>query len=134
MALWQPGSHDVLAAKILGHVGNIAPSSSADHLASYTAPPRSKRGGDVIRHRRCCRSTERITRYSILVIMPNGYAADDIVAGLVEGLGRIPAHLLRSITFDQGSEWANWTTIADTNGIDCQPAGTSDQANPSLAN
>lgn len=63
--------------------------------------------------------TERVTRYSILVTMPNGYAADDMVAGLVEGLERIPAHLLGSITFDQGSEWANWPEIADGYGIDC---------------
>lgn len=63
--------------------------------------------------------TERVTRYSILVTMPNGYAADDMVAGLVDGLDRIPAHLLASITFDQGSEWANWSEIADAYGIDC---------------
>lgn len=63
--------------------------------------------------------TERVTRYSILITMPNGYAAHDMVAGLVDGLERIPAHLLRSITFDQGSEWANWAEIADGYGIDC---------------
>ena len=63
--------------------------------------------------------TERVTRYSILVTMPNGYAAPDMVAGLVDGLDRIPAHLLSSITFDQGSEWANWPEIADSYGIDC---------------
>ena len=58
--------------------------------------------------------TERVTRYSILVTMPEGYNADAMVAGLADGLDRIPAHLLKSITFDQGSEWANWQTIADT--------------------
>lgn len=68
--------------------------------------------------------SERVTRYSILVTMPNGYAADDIVAGLVEGLDRVPEHLLRSITFDQGSEWARWETITDHYDIDawfCEP-------------
>jgi IS30 family transposase len=63
--------------------------------------------------------TERVTRYSILVTMPNGYSAEDMVAGLVDGLDRIPAHLLSSITFDQGSEWANWETIAENYTIDC---------------
>ena len=63
--------------------------------------------------------TERVTRYSIPVTMPEGYSAQAMVAGLVEGLDQIPAHLLRSITFDQGSEWANWREIAAGYGIDC---------------
>jgi IS30 family transposase len=47
-----------------------------------------------------------------------------MAAGLVDGLERIPAHLLRSVTFDQGSEWAAWKTIAATYNIDvwfCDP-------------
>ena len=51
--------------------------------------------------------------------MPNGYTAEDMVGGLVDGLDRIPAHLLGSITFDQCSEWANWPTIANHYEIDC---------------
>lgn len=62
---------------------------------------------------------ERVTRFSIPVTVPDGYDADAVVAGLVEGLDRIPGHLLRSITFDQGSEWANWQTIAEAYDIDC---------------
>jgi transposase, IS30 family len=68
--------------------------------------------------------TERVTRYSIGVTMPEGYAADAMVAGLVVGLELIPGHLLRSITFDQGSEWSHWETIAAAYGIDvwfCDP-------------
>lgn len=63
--------------------------------------------------------TERVTRYSIPVTMPEGYTADAMLAGLFEGLDQIPAHLLASITFDQGSEWAHWPTIAQHYGIDC---------------
>jgi IS30 family transposase len=63
--------------------------------------------------------TERVTRYSIPVTMPEGYTADAMLAGLVEGLEQIPDRLLRSITFDQGSEWAHWATIAATYEIDC---------------
>ena len=68
--------------------------------------------------------TERVTRYSILVTMPEGYTAQAMVGGLVDGLDRIPGHLLRSVTFDQGPEWANWETIAATYSIDywfCEP-------------
>ncbi len=58
--------------------------------------------------------TERVSRYSMLITMPNGYAAIDALAGLVEGLEQIPAHLRQSITFDQGSEWAQWPALVDT--------------------
>jgi IS30 family transposase len=68
--------------------------------------------------------TERVTRYSIGITMPEGYAGDAMVAGLVAGLEQIPTHLLRSLTFDQGSEWSCWQTIADTYDVDvwfCDP-------------
>lgn len=68
--------------------------------------------------------TERVTRFSIPVTMPEGYSSDAMVAGLVEGLDQIPPHLLRSLTLDLGSEWAQWRTIAATYKIDmwfCDP-------------
>ena len=37
--------------------------------------------------------TDRLSRYSLLITMPNGYAAADALGGLVEGLEQIPAHL-----------------------------------------
>lgn len=58
--------------------------------------------------------TERVTRFSIGVTMPDGYSADAMVGGLVVALEQIPPHLLKSLTFDQGSEWASWETVADT--------------------
>ena len=68
--------------------------------------------------------TERVTRFSIPVTMPNGYSAQDMLAGLAEGFDVIPKHLLKSITFDQGSEWAQWPIIAASYEIDvwfCDP-------------
>lgn len=67
---------------------------------------------------------ERRTRYSIPVTMPEGYNADATLAGLLEGLEQIPANLRRSVTFDRGSEWAHWPTLADHYGLDvwfCDP-------------
>lgn len=67
---------------------------------------------------------ERVSKYTIPVTLPCGYAADEVLAGLVEAFETIPSHLLRSITFDQGSEWAEWETIAATYSIDvwfCEP-------------
>jgi len=68
--------------------------------------------------------TERQTRYAIGITMPCGYTADDALAGLVEACEQIPTWLLKSITFDQGSEWARWETLAATYEIDawfCDP-------------
>lgn len=63
--------------------------------------------------------TERVTRFSIPITMPLGYAAIEALAGLVEACEQIPPHLLKSLSFDQGSEWAEWETLAVTYGIDC---------------
>ena len=63
--------------------------------------------------------TERVTRYAIPVTMPCGYTAEAVLAGLVEACEQIPTHLLKSLSFDQGSEWAEWESIAATYGIDC---------------
>ncbi|MCP4960609.1 MAG: IS30 family transposase [Actinomycetia bacterium] len=68
--------------------------------------------------------TERVTRYSLALAMPNGYAAIDVLAGLVEAFEQIPAHLRKSVTLDQGSEWAQWETLAATYDLDvwfCDP-------------
>lgn len=68
--------------------------------------------------------TERVSRFSIPVTMPCGYSADATLAGLVEAFEQIPAHLRLSVTFDQGSEWAEWETLAASYGLDvwfCDP-------------
>lgn len=67
---------------------------------------------------------ERVTRFTIPVTLPCGYAAGEVLAGLVEAFETIPAHMLSSVTFDQGSEWAEWETIAATYQLDvwfCEP-------------
>lgn len=51
------------------------------------------------------------------ITMLEGYDADAMMltlGGLVEGPDRIPSGLLKSVTFDQGSEWAEWETLAAT--------------------
>lgn len=68
--------------------------------------------------------TERVTRHAIPVTMPCGYSASEVLAGLVVACEQMPSHMLRSITFDRGSEWAEWETLAVTYGIDvwfCDP-------------
>ena len=67
---------------------------------------------------------ERVTRFTFAVTMPDGYDADAALAGLIEGLEQVPEHLRLSVTFDQGSEWAEWQSLMATYGIDvwfCDP-------------
>lgn len=69
-------------------------------------------------------AVERATRFCVLATMPEGYTADQALAGMVEIFERIPEHLRLSATFDQGSEWARWPLLVDTYGLDgwfCEP-------------
>lgn len=62
---------------------------------------------------------ERVSKFTIPVTLPRGYAVDEVLAGLIEAFETIPSHLLRSVAFDQGSEWAEWETIASTCRLEC---------------
>jgi IS30 family transposase len=63
--------------------------------------------------------SERLSRYSIPITMPLGYASDAVLAGLVEACEQIQAHLRKLFSFDQGSEWAQWETVAVAYSVDC---------------
>ena len=54
---------------------------------------------------------EKASRYSILITMPEGYGSAAAVAGLVEVLEQVPPHLRQSLTFDQGTDWAQWPIL-----------------------
>jgi IS30 family transposase len=49
--------------------------------------------------------------------MPDGHGSEAALAGLVAGLERVLAHLRKSITFDQGTEWAQWPTLKDADDL-----------------
>ena len=55
---------------------------------------------------------ERSTRFVILLHLPGGRHTADVVAdAMIEAMGQLPAHLRRSITWDRGSEMADYTRI-----------------------
>ena len=61
-----------------------------------------------------CRSAigtlvERSTRFVMLVHLPDNHGAEAVRDGLVTTIGTLPAHLRRSLTWDQGTELAVMT-------------------------
>ncbi|MGH3523904.1 MAG: IS30 family transposase, partial [Mycobacterium sp.] len=54
---------------------------------------------------------ERATRFTILLHLPDDHSAEAVAAAMIEAMGELPEHLRRSITWDRGSEMANWEHI-----------------------
>ena len=54
---------------------------------------------------------ERSTRFTILLHLRGDHTADTVAAAMIEAMGELPEHLRRSITWDRGSEMANWQDI-----------------------
>jgi transposase, IS30 family len=49
---------------------------------------------------------ERATRYTMLVHLPDGHAAEAVRDGLITTISTLPVHLRGSLTWDQGAEMA----------------------------
>jgi IS30 family transposase len=68
---------------------------------------------------------ERTTRYVMLLHLPNGHAAEHVHDALLATIGTLPAHLARSLTWDQGVEMGRHAEFAIASGIPvffCDPA------------
>lgn len=68
---------------------------------------------------------ERSTRYVLLLHLPNGRSALQVVVALQQAAAALPAHLMRSLTWDQGSEMAlhhAFTIATDVPVYFCDPA------------
>ncbi len=67
---------------------------------------------------------ERTSRYTVTAALPDGYGAPAVAAAVTAALGRQPAALVRTLTWDQGREMARWADIEAALGIDvffCEP-------------
>ena len=67
---------------------------------------------------------ERSTRYVLLLHLPDGHTADKVRIAMTNTIGRLPAELVKSITWDQGSEMAQHRTFTVDTGIQiyfCDP-------------
>ena len=54
---------------------------------------------------------ERKTRFTLLLHLPDGHGAEQVAAAMIEAMQQLPAHLRRSITWDRGSELAEYRQI-----------------------
>jgi transposase, IS30 family len=54
---------------------------------------------------------ERATRFTLLLHLPGNHTAEVVAAAMIEAMHDLPEHLRRSITWDRGSEMANWRDI-----------------------
>jgi IS30 family transposase len=55
---------------------------------------------------------ERSTRFTILLHLPHDHTAESVATTMIEAMSELPAHLRRTISWDRGSEMANWQDIA----------------------
>lgn len=68
---------------------------------------------------------ERSCRYVMLVHLPDGHSAENVRDGLIATISTLPAHLRRSLTWDQGTEMAKHkeiTLATDMSIYFCDPA------------
>jgi IS30 family transposase len=60
---------------------------------------------------------ERTSRYTILLYLPGRHTADAVRDAVIDAMKDLPAHLRRSLTWDQGSEMAMHAEIAQALGM-----------------
>lgn len=67
---------------------------------------------------------ERTTRFVMLLHLPNGHSAAEVNAAMAAKVAELPAALVRSITWDQGTELARHRQFSIDTGVDiyfCDP-------------
>jgi len=67
---------------------------------------------------------ERTSRYVLLLHLPEGGTAEAVNAAMAEAIGRLPAELARSVTWDQGTEMSKHADFTIATGIQvyfCDP-------------
>lgn len=67
---------------------------------------------------------ERSTRFTILLHLPGDHTADTVATAMIQEMGNLPDHLRRSITWDRGTELADYArvqTALETTLYFCDP-------------
>ena len=67
---------------------------------------------------------ERASRHTLVVRLPGGYDAQSTARAVTQALARQPAHMAKTLTWDQGREMARWAHIEKALDIEvyfCEP-------------
>ena len=67
---------------------------------------------------------ERSSRHTLVVGLPDGYDAHNTARAVTQALSRQPAHMVKTLTWDQGTEMARWADVEKALGIEvyfCEP-------------
>ena len=67
---------------------------------------------------------ERASRHTLVVPLPDGYSAPATARAVTAALARQPAHMVKTLTWDQGREMARWADIEKNLAITvyfCEP-------------
>ncbi len=67
---------------------------------------------------------ERVSRQTVLAALPHGHTAKHTAKAIIVALSRQPKHLVKTLTWDQGTEMAHWKTIEQALNINiyfCEP-------------
>jgi len=60
---------------------------------------------------------ERTSRFTIIVELPSGKTSDEVVKAFGKALEPIPAHMKKSLTYDNGSEMASHAILSELTGM-----------------
>ncbi len=61
---------------------------------------------------------ERTSRHTLLVALPDGYDTNSTARAATAVLGRQPSAMVKTLTWDQGTEMAQWADIENALGIE----------------
>ena len=110
-----------------GPLGDYRPLSERPAVVEDRSEPGHREGDLIIgAANRSAAATlvERVSRHALVVVLPHGYTAPEVADAVTAALARQPAHLVRSLTWDQGREMARWADIETALGIEvffCEP-------------
>ena len=121
-----------------GPLGEYGPLSERPAAVEDRSEPGHREGDLIIAAaNRSAAATlvERVSRHTLVVALPHGYTAPDVAAAVTAALARQSAHLVRSLTWDQGRELARWADIETALGIEvffCEPHSPSQRGTNGL--
>ena len=108
-------------------LGLYRPLSARPAAASDRSEPGHWEGDLIIGARNATAAVtlvERLSRYTLIAALDDGYDADRTAAAVTAALSRQPDHLVKTLTWDQGTEMARWADVETTLGIEvyfCEP-------------